>query len=87
MSRKQVMVLCTNYHLTGICLFVIHVSHKIEQRVFTTSLGGAEDAATGGATLGLLCSHLRDCKESKIRVEQGQLETTQRGHLFNRMSG
>ena len=87
LGRKQVMTFCTNYNLTGICLFVIHDSHKIEQRVFTTSLGGAEDAATGGAALGLLCcSRLRDCKNLKILVEQGQLETTQRGHLFIRVS-
>jgi len=52
--RGTVLEICAGYQLTGICFFVVVSPARIALRVFTTSLDGAEDAATGGAALGLL---------------------------------
>lgn len=84
MARGAVMQTCMDYQLTGVCLFVVVNPARIALRVFTTSLGGAEDAATGGAALGILGYdrlhplHL----EEVITVEQGHVDRPQRGCLF-----
>ena len=73
-----------DYQLTDICLFVVVNPPRIALRLFTTSLGGAENAATGGAVLGIMGYdrfqplHLEDV----VTVEQGHVDSSQRGYLF-----
>lgn len=62
---------------------------RIALRVFTASLDGAEDVATGGAALGLLGYdryHPLDVKDV-VSIEQGHVDSPQRGYLLVQKPG
>lgn len=89
LPRATVLEICAAYQLTGICLFVVINPARIAMRVFTTSLDGAEDAATGGAALGLLGYdryHPLQVQDV-VGVEQGHVDSPQRGYLFVQKAG
>ena len=88
LSPETVLKICREQGLKGLCFFAVVDGGLIALRVFTTSLGGGEDAATGGAALGLIGYHrFRSLGLSgRVRVEQGQAETEKRGCLRLRWS-
>ncbi|MBL8020351.1 MAG: PhzF family phenazine biosynthesis protein [Leptospirales bacterium] len=53
MDPAQVMQICKQHGLTGLCFYAAKSESEICLRVFTISLAGKEDAATGGAVAGL----------------------------------
>lgn len=78
------MQVCTELGIAGISIFVKIKPDTILLRVFTTSLAGNEDAATGGAALGLIgydqyCSY---GLSSTVRVDQGHIESSRRGCIY-----
>lgn len=48
-----VLRVCSDLQVKGICFYAHASGHTVALRVFTVSLAGGEDAATGGAVLGL----------------------------------
>jgi len=88
-TPERVKRVCADHGLNGVCLFTRQSADQVASRVFTTSLGGSEASATGGAALGLLgCDRLLglDLAET-VRVEQGQAGSQLRGCLFARRQG
>lgn len=88
LSPSDVISTCVELGINGICLFVVLRSDHIALRVFTTSLAGSEDAATGGAALGLISydQHYSLGLSETIRVDQGHIESFQRGCLYVQQS-
>ena len=81
---EMVMQVCTELGIAGISIFAKISSDYILLRVFTTSLAGNEDAATGGAALGLI-GYNQYCSyglSSTVRVDQGHRESTGRGCIY-----
>jgi len=89
LTPERVKQVCADHGLNGVCLFHRQSPELVASRVFTTSLGGSEASATGGAALGLLgVDRLLglDLAET-VRVEQGQAGSQLRGCLFARRQG
>ncbi|GGK17551.1 hypothetical protein GCM10010965_08250 [Caldalkalibacillus thermarum] len=86
LSSGTIMHVCQMYGLHGICFFTVVDSGHVALRVFTTSLKGGEDAATGGAAIGLIgynrFQHLGLAEV--VRVDQGHIESEKRGCMFIR---
>lgn len=72
---------CRTERISGVCFFVRTGPDAVALRVFTTSLDGGEDAATGGAVLGL-AALLPGV--GSVQVSQGRRPFHQRGHLLLR---
>jgi predicted PhzF superfamily epimerase YddE/YHI9 len=89
LTPERVKRVCADHGLNGVCLFVRQSADLVASRVFTTSLGGSEASATGGAALGLLgCDRLLGLDlATTVRVEQGQAGSQLRGCLFARRQG
>jgi PhzF family phenazine biosynthesis protein len=89
LSPFQVMELCRSADLHGLCYFAQVSREAIALRVFTTSLDGREDAATGGAVGGLLV-YLEQAGLNSggppilWTINQGIGSSHQRGVLFGR---
>jgi predicted PhzF superfamily epimerase YddE/YHI9 len=83
----QVLAYCQDSQVHGICLFSLMGHRTMATRVFTTSLDGREDVATGGAVLGLL-AYLARQDPGITRggdfwtIHQGQGPPHRRGTLF-----
>lgn len=71
----QVLELCSTHGLSGICFYVPGVD--VNLRVFTVSLGGREDASTGGAVAGLA----RLLRPGRWMIHQGSGSRWSRGEL------
>ena len=82
LTPATIMQVCRELGITGISIFVKNNSDYILLRVFTTSLAGNEDAATGGAVLGLLGYNQYCSYPSTFRVDQGHRESTRRGCIY-----
>jgi len=65
----EVIAFCAEHALSGVCVYHQNAEGDVRLRVFTVSLGGAEDLATGGAVLGL--SRLIADGNEPIAVLQG----------------
>jgi len=50
---NDVLRVCSEFQVKGICFYARSRGPKVALRVFTVSLAGHEDAATGGSVLGL----------------------------------
>lgn len=85
-SPASVRRFCTRENVHGLCLYFIPALGRAMLRVFTTSLGGQEDVATGGAVAGLGACLERDFPLDEWRVEQGQGPRHRRGLLFLRQA-
>lgn len=77
-GQDAVLTYCERNAVSGVCLWAPLRGHALAMRVFTRSLGGAEDASTGGAALGLACL----LPPGSWRIEQGAGSFLQRGTLF-----
>jgi len=73
-----VLAHCRAAGVSGVCFFVITPPDRVDLRVFTVSLAGAEDAATGGAVLGLAPL----IGPGRWQVHQGGAHPLGRGLLF-----
>lgn len=84
LSAREVNLWCKKNDLTAICLFSIRSKESVRFRVFTTSLSGEEDIATGGAALGLLSvdSALGVSLSDRVVVNQGRGDSLFRGEIL-----
>jgi len=84
LSAREVNLWCKKNDLTAICLFFVCSKESIRFRVFTTSLSGEEDVATGGAALGLLSvdSALGVILSDRVVVNQGRGDSLFRGEIL-----
>ena len=75
---------CRKQGLTAICAFVPLARDCIRLRVWTTSLSGEEDSATGGAALGILALDvpLQLKLASRITVVQGRKPSLAGGEIL-----
>lgn len=71
LSPEGALAWLQKHQLSGLCLL-----HDTRLRVFTTSLQGREDIATGGAVAGLALLH-----EGRVSIEQGVGHANRRGVL------
>jgi predicted PhzF superfamily epimerase YddE/YHI9 len=85
-TPASVMRFCRQQQLHGLCAFVLTGARDIALRVFTTSLDGREDAATGGAVAGLhqCCPEVARDADRPWRIEQGTGLRHRRGTLYLR---
>jgi predicted PhzF superfamily epimerase YddE/YHI9 len=74
----DVLAVCRAHDCTAVVFFG-ETGDVVRTRVFTTSLGGREDVATGGAAAGVGALLAREHRTGRIDVVQGAAE---RGHLL-----
>jgi predicted PhzF superfamily epimerase YddE/YHI9 len=55
LSAPSVLALCRAHSLSGVCFYSVVAPLHVRLRVFTVSLAGGEDVATGGAVAALSC--------------------------------
>ncbi|MGW1597184.1 PhzF family phenazine biosynthesis protein [Streptomyces sp. NPDC002343] len=77
----DVTELCARTRTNGLVLSAPDGPGAWRVRVFTTSLAGAEDSATGGAVLGVGTLAALDGTRGDIRVRQGPPDPDRQGHL------
>lgn len=87
-SSEIILRECRRHGWTGLCFFALMDEGHVALRVFTTSLKGGEDAATGGAALGLIGYHRFQSLglSERVRVEQGPAGSEKRGCIRLRWS-
>ncbi|KOT90818.1 hypothetical protein ADK86_25095 [Streptomyces sp. NRRL F-5755] len=81
----DVLELCARTRTNGLVLSAPDGPGEWRVRVFTTSLSGAEDSATGGAVLGAGTLAALDGVRGDIRVRQGPRDPARQGHLLLRI--
>ncbi|MGW7576319.1 PhzF family phenazine biosynthesis protein [Streptomyces sp. NPDC054765] len=84
-DAEDVLELCARTRTNGLVLSAPDGTDEWRVRVFTTSLSGAEDSATGGAVLGVGALAALDGIRGDIRVRQGPQDPTRQGHLLLRI--
>ncbi|HEX2095059.1 MAG TPA: PhzF family phenazine biosynthesis protein [Longimicrobiaceae bacterium] len=86
LAAPEVLAFCREEELHGVCLFARTGPAEAALRVFTTSLDGHEDAATGGAVAGLsvLLDPAGRPDGTEWTVRQGHGPPHRRGRLFLR---
>ncbi|MEW1690529.1 PhzF family phenazine biosynthesis protein [Streptomyces sp. NPDC091265] len=82
---RDVMALCARTGTNGLVLSAPVGPGEWRVRVFTTSLSGAEDSATGGAVQGVGVLAALDGTHGDIRVCQGPQDPARQGHLLLRI--
>src|SRR5207302_6304789 len=84
---SEVCDLCAHHGSNGVILFTLDRS-LLRTRVFTTSLGGGEDVATGGAALALASLLAwRGLDQPELSVLQGGEDPVRQGHMALRFEG
>jgi predicted PhzF superfamily epimerase YddE/YHI9 len=78
---EDVLQLCSRTRTGGLVLSAPEGPGEWRVRVFTTSLAGAEDSATGGAVLGVGTLEALDGLRGDVQVRQGPPEAARQGHL------
>lgn len=84
-TSADVLALCASTGTSGLVLSAPDGPRRYRVRVFTTSLAGGEDSATGGAVLGvgLLAAHVG--VRGDLTAVQGPLDPAAQGHLRLRL--
>lgn len=82
---RDVVDLCARTRTNGLVLSAPVGTDEWRVRVFTTSLSGAEDSATGGAVQGVGVLAALDGTRGDIRVCQGPRDPARQGHLLLRV--
>lgn len=77
---ERVRLLCATANLNGLVLYGVHEG-GVRVRVFTTSLAGAEDVATGGAVLAIAGRLRNEGTHGDIAVRQGGTDEGQHGYF------
>ncbi|MFJ8623762.1 PhzF family phenazine biosynthesis protein [Kitasatospora sp. NPDC093550] len=86
-AAPDVLALCEATGTNGLVLSAAEDGGRRRVRVFTTSLAGAEDSATGGAVLGLGQIEARHGVRGDLTVVQGPADPARQGHLRLRLAG
>lgn len=81
-GSDDVLEICRAHACTAIVFFTEASETTVRTRVFTTSLGGREDAATGGAAAGVGVLLAAAHRTGRINVVQGPEEPAKQGHLY-----
>lgn len=84
-DAADVRAVCRAYDCTAVVFFAEAAEDTVRTRVFTTSLGGREDVATGGAAAGIGALLAREHRTGRIGVVQGAAEPAAQGHLLLRL--
>lgn len=79
-ERSAVRALCVSEAVNGLVLFA-RDGQTVRVRVFTTSLDGAEDIATGGAVLAVGAALRREGVTGELAVRQGGPAPEAQGHM------
>lgn len=77
---ESVRMLCAATNLHGLVLYGVD-GEGVRVRVFTTSLAGAEDVATGGAVLAVAGRLREEGARGEIAIRQGGADKTQHGYF------
>jgi predicted PhzF superfamily epimerase YddE/YHI9 len=77
----QARELCAAHDCTAVVFFAPTGDASVRTRVFTTSLGGREDVATGGAAAGVGALLARRGWHGRVQVVQGPEDSSRQGHL------
>lgn len=80
-DTADVRAVCRAHDCTAVVFFAETAEDAVRTRVFTTSLGGREDVATGGAAAGVGALLAREHRTGRIDVVQGSEEPATQGHL------
>ncbi|WP_100444829.1 PhzF family phenazine biosynthesis protein [Glycomyces xiaoerkulensis] len=81
LDPEQVLAACRETGTHGVVLWSAAGAGRLRVRVFTTSLGGAEDTATGGAVLGVARLLGADGARGEYLALQGPGDVERQGHL------
>jgi predicted PhzF superfamily epimerase YddE/YHI9 len=79
-SPDEVLGVCAEERVEGLVFYVL-AGHGAQVRVFTTSLGGAEDSGTGGAVAGVGRLLLERLRERQLHVVQRPGDPDLEGHM------
>ncbi len=86
-AARDVLALCEATGTNGLVLSAPGGGDARRVRVFTTSLAGSEDSATGGAVLGLGQIEAHHGVRGDLTVLQGPADPARQGHLRLRLAG
>jgi predicted PhzF superfamily epimerase YddE/YHI9 len=86
LAPEEALALCRKAGVNGVVAYVPGPD-AVQARVFTTSLGGREDRATGGAVLALGRLLARSGRSGELAVVQGAGPAEGRGFLRLRIDG
>lgn len=81
-DAADVREVCRAHDCTAVVFFAEAAEGSVRTRVFTTSLGGREDAATGGAAAGVGVLLAREHRTGRFEIVQGPAEPAMQGHLL-----
>jgi len=84
LASSDVLDLCAQFQIAGVVLWASSSSEE-RVRVFTSSLSGAEDSATGGAVLGVGILALDAGTRGDLSVRQGPPDPDRQGLLWLRL--
>ncbi|WP_067893656.1 PhzF family phenazine biosynthesis protein [Actinomadura chibensis] len=87
LTPGQVLDLCAEHQAAGVVISGPVEDRSIRVRVFTSSLGGAEDSATGGAVIGVGILESVDGVRGDVVATQGPEDAARQGRLGLRISG
>lgn len=79
--------ICTESGVFGVVIASSVIDGGVRVRVFTSSLGGHEDSATGGAVIGVEILESVDGVRGDVMATQGPEDRARRGHPAVRMTG
>lgn len=83
----QVLDLCAGHRVSGLVVSSPVLDRRVRVRVYTTSLRGAEDSATGGAVVGVGIIESLDGITGDIVATQGPHDLAKQGRLGLRLDG
>jgi predicted PhzF superfamily epimerase YddE/YHI9 len=86
-SPKAVTEVCRAHGCTGIVYYAPLTDTSVRTRVFTTSLGGREDSATGGAAQGVGTLLSRAGHTGRVEVTQGPPDPYAQSRLLLDLDG
>lgn len=86
-SPDAVTEVCRAHGCTGLVCFAPITDTSVRVRVFTTSLGGREDSATGGAALGVGTLLGRAGRSGRIEITQGPSDPFAQSRLLLDLDG
>lgn len=87
LTPGQVLGLCADHQVSGVVVSSPVIDGEVRVRAFTSSLGGAEDSATGGAVTGVGVLESVDGIIGDVIATQGPNDPTRQGRLGLRLRG
>lgn len=81
-DAADIWAVCRAHGCTAVVFFEEVQNSSLRTRVFTTSLGGKEDIATGGAAAGIGALLAGEHRTGRIEIIQGPAEPSAQGQLL-----